>query len=227
MPLVSVVIPVLRDASAVARLIASLSANPGVEVVVVDGGDDCQLDALTAGRAHARLLRTAAGRAHQMNAGAAAARGRWLLFLHADSSLPDGWFHAIADADRCPDVVGGWFRLRLDADAWQARVIERLAGWRVRIFHLPYGDQGIFVRREIFEALGGYRELPLMEDVDFVRRLVRAGNVLEPRLVITTSARRWLRDGWFRRSARNLALVVLYGAGVSPHRLARWYPRGR
>lgn len=223
MPLVSVIVPVLRDAPALEALLGTIGSDPAVELLVVDGGDDPELPGLTEGRAATRLLRTTPGRAHQMNAGAAAAAGRWLLFLHADSRLPNGWLHAIVEADHRPGVVGGWFRLKLDASAWQARVIERLSGWRVRLFRLPYGDQGIFVRRDTFHALRGYRELPLMEDVEFVRRLVRTGGIAEPRLPITTSARRWMRDGWFRRSARNLALVALYRAGVSPQRLARWY----
>ena len=223
MPLVSVVVPVLADRAALEALLAAIGADPAIELVVVDGGNDPGVQALTEARPDTRLLRTPAGRAHQMNAGAEAATGRWLLFLHADSRLPDGWLHAMTVADRRPDVVGGWFRLKLDAGAWQARVIERLAAWRVRLLRLPYGDQGIFVRRDTFHALHGYRELPLMEDVEFVRRLVRAGEIIEPRLAITTSARRWVRDGWFRRSARNLVLVTLFRAGVSPQRLARWY----
>jgi len=156
-----------------------------------------------------------------MNAGAAAAAGTWLLFLHADSILPAGWFEAIAQLD--DDVAGGWFRFALDDAAWQARVIERLTAWRVKSLRLPYGDQGIFVRREVFVELGGFPDFPLMEDVAFVRRLVRAGPVVEVPLAIRTSARRWRRDGWFRRSTKNLALVGLYFLGVAPERLARWY----
>jgi GT2 family glycosyltransferase len=156
-----------------------------------------------------------------MNVGAAAATGEWLLFLHADSSLPPGWRPAIADLDR--EVIGGWFRFALDDGAWQARVIERLTAWRVKHFRLPYGDQGVLVRRRTFEALGGFRELPLMEDVEFVRRLVRAGRVVELPMPLRTSARRWRRDGWFRRSTKNLVLVALYFIGVRPSFLARWY----
>ena len=120
-------------------------------------------------------------------------------------------------------VVGGWFRFALDDTAWQARVIERLVAWRVRHLRLPYGDQGLFVRRNAFERLGGFRELPLLEDVEFVRRLVRAGRTVELPLALATSPRRWHRDGWFRRSTKNIAIVGLYLAGVQPARLARWY----
>ncbi|HEY6360144.1 MAG TPA: hypothetical protein VIX63_03530, partial [Vicinamibacterales bacterium] len=123
------------------------------------------------------------------------------------------------------DAVGGWFRFALDDAAWQARVIERGVAWRVRLFGLPYGDQGLFVRRDTFRTLGGFRELPLMEDVEFVRRLGRAGRPFELPLPLVTSSRRWRRDGWWRRSARNLAILACYLAGVSPARLARWYSR--
>ena len=156
-----------------------------------------------------------------MNAGAARGAGEWLLFLHADSTLPAGWLPAIAGLDN--EVIGGWFRFALDDSAWQARIIERLTAWRVKHLNLPYGDQGLFVRRRAFEQLGGFRELPLMEDVEFARRLVRAGRVASLPLPLRTSARRWRRDGWFRRSMKNLVLVGLYFLGVRPERLARWY----
>jgi rSAM/selenodomain-associated transferase 2 len=222
-PLVSLIVPVLGDAAAVRALLTSLGRAGEVEIVIVDGGQDAELDALAAGRSDTRIVRATPGRARQMNAGAAIAATRWLLFLHADSHLPHGWLDAILEADRKKEVVGGWFRFQLQSRAWQARVIARLVAWRVRLFRLPYGDQGIFVRRDIFESLGGYREMPLMEDVDFVHRLVRAGRVHEPALAMITSARRYERDGWFRRTLRNLTLVTLYFAGVSPARLARWY----
>lgn len=220
-PAVSVVIPVLFDADVASALLATLPTGPAVEVIVVDGDADARLAALVAAHPPARLLRTAPGRGRQMNAGAAAAAGTWLLFLHADSILPAGWFEAISHlGDR---VAGGWFRFALDDAAWQARVIERLTAWRVSRLRLPYGDQGIFVRRKVFIELGGFPDFPLMEDVSFVRRLVRAGPVVEVPLPIRTSARRWRRDGWFRRSTANVALVGLYFLGVAPERLARWY----
>jgi rSAM/selenodomain-associated transferase 2 len=222
-PFVSLIVPVLGDTAAARALLASLGPSDEVEVVIADGGADAELEALAAARADARLVRTAPGRGRQMNAGAAVAASRWLLVVHADSQLPRGWLEALAEADRHGEVVGGWFRFRLASRAWQSRLIAALVAWRVRLFRLPYGDQGIFVRRDVFEALGGYRDLPLMEDVDFVHRLVRAGRTYEPALAVTTSARRYERDGWFRRTTRNLALVTLYFAGVSPARLARWY----
>jgi rSAM/selenodomain-associated transferase 2 len=219
-PSVTLVIPVLFDTAAASALLTSPFLTPGVEVIVVDGATDERLESIAAARG-AVFRRTGAGRGRQMNAGAAAATGEWLLFLHADSTLPEGWMHAITQLDDA--VIGGWFRFALDDHAWQARVIERLTAWRVARLRLPYGDQGFFVRRQTFEAIGGFRELPLMEDVEFVRRLVRAGRVAELPLRLRTSARRWRRDGWFRRSMKNVFLVAMYFLGVKAERLARWY----
>lgn len=222
-PRVSVIVPVLADSAAVARLLGQIPADPRVEVILVDGGADPALPPL-ADRADVRLIHSARGRGVQMNAGAAGARGEWLLFLHADSTLPARWLEALLAAP--PDTAGGWFRFSLDDPSWQARMIERGVRWRVRLLRLPYGDQGLFVRRAAFARLGGYRPVPLMEDVEFVRRLVAAGPVLELPLPLGTSARRWREDGWARRSVRNVALLVLYFAGVPPARLATWYDTG-
>ena len=225
-PLLTVVIPVLRDTGAAKGLLASLPVTPEVEVIVVDGEQDEELDKYVRTRPGVRLYRTTAGRGHQMNVGAAAASGEWLLFLHADSKLPPDWlaaFQALGD-----HLIGGWFRFALDDAAWQARILERLVSWRVRLLQLPYGDQGLFVRRRYFEQMCGYRELPLFEDVEFVRRLARrVDEVVELPLALRTSSRRWRRDGWIRRSARNFALVTMYFAGVSPVWLERRYRSGR
>ena len=221
--LITLIVPVLADTAAVEQLLAHISPDPRLEVIVVDGAADSRLDEVTLERADVRLLRSRRGRAVQMNAGAEAARGDWLLFLHADSRMPVGWLDAFEGATR--GAAGGWFRFTLDHPAWQARVIERGVRWRVRWLGLPYGDQGLFARRDVFASLGGYRDLPLMEDVDFVRRLAAGARLVEVPAAIATSARRWERDGWFRRSVRNTALVLLYFAGVAPSRLAAWYSR--
>jgi rSAM/selenodomain-associated transferase 2 len=218
--MVSIVVPVLADAEAAARLLDQIDINPFVEIVIVDGGNDPRVEELAGGRPGVRLVRTRPGRGLQMNAGADIARGEWLLFLHADSTLPAGW-QVPFESDT--DASGGWFRFALDDPAWQARIVERMVRWRVRWLRLPYGDQGLFVRRELFHRLRGFREWSMMEDVDFARRLVKAGPVLEVPLALLTSSRRWRRQGWFRQSARNVVLVALYFAGVSPARLARWY----
>lgn len=218
--LVSVVIPVLADREAAGQLVGQLRVDPRAEIII--SSPDPGLESLEHARPDLRVVRAATGRAVQMNAGARLARGDWLLFLHADSRMPDGWLDGL-EKTAAAGTAGGWFRFALDDPSWQARLIERGVALRVRLLRLPYGDQGLFVRRETFAAMGGYRDMPLMEDVDFVRRLTRAGEVAEIPLPIATSARRWKRDGWFRRSARNLTLVTLFFCGVSPDRLSKWY----
>lgn len=220
---VSIVIPVLNDTEALGHLFATIPADSGVELVVVNGGAaDDRLTAICSGPG-VRLLTSGPGRGRQMNAGAAAAAGRWLVFLHADTRLPPQWLDELRRASVDPVVVGGSFRFRLDSGAWQARLIERAVQRRVRWLDLAYGDQALFVRRDAFEAMGGYREWPLMEDVDFVRRLRRAGKLHHSAQPALTSARRWESDGWWRRSVKNVMLQALFFAGVSPERLAGWY----
>jgi rSAM/selenodomain-associated transferase 2 len=221
--LISIIVPVLGDAAAVERLLAQIPPDPRVEILVVDGAAEPRLDDVTRVRHDVRVLRSRRGRAVQMNAGARTASGDWLLFLHADSRMPDGWLDAFERTTR--GAGGGWFRFALDHPAWQARLIERGVRWRIRWLRLPYGDQGLFATRDLFESLGGYRDIPLMEDVDFVRRLAARTRMVEVPAPIATSARRWERDGWIRRSARNVVLLMLYFAGVAPSRLARWYSR--
>lgn len=231
-PLVSVVIPVLRDAGELERLLAALLPAPATagrgaearEVIVVNGdAADPGMRPLRARFAAARWTTAEPGRARQMNAGARLARGAWLLFLHADTCPAPGWLEAIRRLDPDPRTVGGALKLTLRSPDWRARIVERGVAWRVRRLGLPYGDQGIFVRRALFEQLGGYRPLPLMEDVDLVRRARRRGRLARLPVPILASARRWERDGWLRRTALNLLLLAGYAAGVPPAKLARAY----
>lgn len=223
---VSLIVPTLDDTEPLERLLSGFETNPEIEILVVNGAaSDPRLDALADNRRDVRFLSSAAGRGRQMNAGAWVAHGRWLVFLHADTRLPRNWLDELRRADRDPSVVGGSFRFQLDSAAWQARWIERGVRWRVRWLDLAYGDQALFVRREAFQALGGYREWPLLEDVDFIRRLRRRGRLYHSPLPVVTSARRWERDGWWRRTAENIAIQLLFFAGASPAWLARRYRR--
>src|SRR5258705_1040195 len=219
----SIVIPVLNDTEPLQRLLTTIRADPRVDMVVVKGAAPVdRLDAMCS-RPDPQLLTSSPGRGRQMNVGASAAAGRWIVFLHADTLLPPQWSDEIRRASADPDVVGGSFRFRLDSTAWQARLIERAVDRRVRWLDLAYGDQALFVRRDVFDAMGGYREWPLMEDVEFVHRLRRAGKLYHSAQPVLTSARRWQRDGWWRRSASNVMLQALFFAGVAPERLANSY----
>lgn len=225
-PWVSVIVPVLNDTDALECLLADLSPSGAVQIVVVLGAPpDDRLRRLQAIRPDVDWVESSAGRAVQMNHGAKLARGRWVLFLHADVRLPRDW----VDAIRClepSEIVGGSFRFTLDSSHPMARVIEAGVAARVRWLSLPYGDQALFVRRDAFEAMAGYRHLALMEDVDLVGRLRRRGRLAHLTAPVLVSARRWESDGWVRRSAANLGLWLLYSLGVPTERLAElYYPR--
>lgn len=220
---VSIIVPALNAA---ASLPATLQSAAGAEeIIVVDGGSR---DATTsqARGAGARLLEAARGRGRQMHAGAAAATQTWLLFLHADTALAPGWrTHAAAHAGRpgARDKVGV-FRFRLNDEAWQARALEALVALRVFVFALPYGDQGLLIHRDLYAELGGFHPLPLMEDVDFIRRIGRR-RLRTLACAAITSARRWREDGWLARSARNVACLAMFGLGAPIERIARFYER--
>lgn len=222
-PFASIVVPVLHDTAELLRLLPTLEVRPSTELIVVSGSADSSVGPVVRSRPDARWIVAEAGRGVQLNRGAAEATGRWLVFLHADCRLAPGWLAKIERADRASAVVGGSFRFRLDSSRAAARLIEWGVRQRVRWLELPYGDQGLFVRREVFERLGGFRPLPLMEDVEFVRRLKGAGPLFHASTPVLVSPRRWERDGWARRTIENLALLLLYAAGVSPARLARRY----
>ena len=217
---VSIVIPVYRDTEALARTLEATDWS-SAEVIVVATPEDPTLAALRLARRDIVWLEAPRGRARQMNAGAAAARGDWLLFLHADSRLPGGWHEAIEEADRSRSVVAGCYRFALDSASMFARVIELGVRLRVALIGLPYGDQALFVRRQRFEAVGGFADIPIMEDVDFVRRMHKEGALFRSPLKVVTSARRWERDGWVGRTLRHLLLISLYYCGLPPARLAR------
>jgi rSAM/selenodomain-associated transferase 2 len=216
----SVIIPVYRDAHALERTLASTDFSGAELIVSITPGDDSP-STLRQSRKDILWVDAPRGRALQMNVGAAFARGHWLVFLHADTHLPAGWTATIAAASADQRVVAGCFRFALDSPSLFARVIELGVRVRVALLRLPYGDQAIFVRRDVFEAMGGYAQLEIMEDVDLVRRLRRRGRFVRSLKPALTSARRWERDGWVRRSLRHLLLIALYFCGVPPARLIR------
>lgn len=191
------------------------------EIVLVDGGSTDRTVAL-AEAAGIRLVLAPKGRGIQLSAGAEAARGDWLLFLHVDSLPAPGWRAAVSAHRRAAPDKAASFRLRIADRAWQARLVERAVAARVARLGLPYGDQGLLISRDLYEATGGFRPMPLMEDVDLVRRIGRT-RLVALDAEIWTSAERWRRDGWAARSARNLFCITLYVLGVPPARIARIY----
>lgn len=220
-PRLSIIIPTLNEAAVIEKTLAALPRAAGVEFIVVDSGSSDGTPEL-AKRWADKVLMTEAGRGRQMNAGAREARGDILLFLHADARLPQEAPAAVSIALEDPAVVGGAFRLAVDSPRRALHMVARIANLRTWMTGVPYGDQGIFVRRSVFERLGGYPEWPLLEDLEFGRRLKTAGKVVFLSQPITVSSRRWDKEGVGYTTLRNQIFVLLYFLGVSPMRLARW-----
>jgi len=220
----SVIIPVLNEAGNIRPLLEHLQRTPEVDVVVVDGGsqDGTQAIAQSLG---ARVLATAPGRAHQMNRGAAAATGGLLLFLHADTRLPNGFAAAVRSTLARPQVIAGAFNLKIQGRGWGLRLVEWGVRWRSHQRQLPYGDQALFCQREVFEQLGGFPEVPILEDFIWVLRARKRGKVAIAPLSVLTSGRRWEKLGIWQTTLLNQAIILGYHLGISPERLAYWYRR--
>jgi rSAM/selenodomain-associated transferase 2 len=222
----SIVIPAFNAGDRLAETIGALDEareTMAVEIIVVDGGssDDTIARATAAGATVVSALR---GRGTQLSAGAKEASGRWLLFLHADTTLEPFWSTTVASFMRAKgnSLKAAHFTFALDDASSAARRVEVLANWRARTLGLPYGDQGLLMSRTMYNSLVGYLDLPIMEDVDIVRRIGKR-NLVELPASATTSAERYKRDGYWRRPIKNLTLLALYFLGVSPRRLARLY----
>jgi rSAM/selenodomain-associated transferase 2 len=220
---IAVIIPTLNAEASLAATLRSVAGTE--EIIVIDGGSE-DASVRVANAAGVRVQASERGRGQQMRAGAELATQDWLLFLHADTLLAPGWrthVDAFTDGANAAATVGV-FRFKLDDVVWQARVLEWLVALRVFAFALPYGDQGLLIHRSLYAALGGFRPLPLMEDVDFVRRIGRR-RLKTLACAATTSARRWREDGWLKRSARNIVCLTLFSVGAPIDRIARLYGR--
>jgi len=223
-PRLSIVLPVWREARNLEPLLAGLTADFGSdEILVVDGGSDDGSREVVRRFPRVTFLESARDRACQMNAGARAATGDILLFLHADTRLPPGARGAILEAITDEAVAGGRFDVRFERDRGLAWLVARLISLRSRWSGIATGDQALFVRREIFERLGGFADMPIMEDVDFTRRLKHAGCTASLRTLVVTSYRRWKRCGAFRTIVLMWTLRFLYWIGVHPDRLKNLY----
>jgi len=222
----SIVIPVLNEQKRINLLIEHLRGLPGsesCEVIVVDGGPDA--GTITAIKDTAVIAVSChTGRGRQMNAGAAAAKGEFLVFLHADTKLPANALGKIAQVLEDGRYVAGAFDLGIDSERLMLRYIAARARMRSRLNRIPYGDQAVFMRKSYFEQIGRFREIPIMEDVDLMGRIKKRGDkicILRERVM--TSPRRWEKEGVVFATLRNQVLVVLYYLGVAPERLARFY----
>lgn len=223
---VSIIIPVLNEESTIASTLEALRRLHSWEIIVVDGGStDKTRD--RAAKEGVVLAASPPGRARQMNLGASLARGDVLLFLHADTLLPPSGVQDVLSALEDPRCVGGRFDLRLDGGGWIFSIIGFLISLRSRLSKVATGDQAIFVRRKVFEEIGGFPDIPLMEDIAFSRMLKKRGRVACLRSRVVTSARRWEKEGVWRTIFRMWILKLLFLAGVSPFRLRRFYGDAR
>ncbi|MEO6596283.1 MAG: TIGR04283 family arsenosugar biosynthesis glycosyltransferase [Planctomycetota bacterium] len=224
-PSVSVIIPTWNEAKQLPATIAAATA-AGAEIVIVDGGstDDTVEVARKLG---AHVLQTEAGRGRQLAAGATAARGELLLFLHADARLPTGYADQVRTKLADPATAIGAFQLAIDGEGFGLRCIEWGVRRRCRWLKLPYGDQALFVRAATYRQLGGFRDMAAMEDFDFVRRARQLGTVAIVDAPVLTSARAWQQHGLLRTSLFNTVCALLCSFGVAPDRVARWRVRHR
>ena len=225
-PSLGIVIPALNAAPRIGPTLETLNAAGSafdMDLLVVDGGSTDST--LAVAQAHgARAITAPPGRGEQLAAGAADVAGDWLLFVHADTRLEGEWVSVIADFVQAPENArrAGYFRLILDDTAPAARRLERIVAWRAHLLGLPYGDQGLLMSRHLYDAVGGFRPLVLMEDVDLVRRIGRWRLAALPASA-RTSAARYRRSGYLLRTARNLVCLTLYFLGMPAHILLRLY----
>ena len=217
----SIVIPALNEGRNVVRCLASVVQSRNAEVLVVDGGSTDNTRELAAA-CGATVLKSPPGRARQMNLGAARATGELLLFVHADTRLHAGFDKHIRRLLREDGVSGGAFEFAIDSDEWQYRLLEVLVNRRSRCLQMPYGDQGLFMRRSTFHEIGGFPEVPIMEDFALVRRLARQGRIALAPQAAVTSARAWQTRGFITGTCMNQVSVAAYLAGVPAAKIAAW-----
>lgn len=224
--MISVIVPTLNEAENIRGCIECVKAEDiDLEIIVCDGGSSDATVQIVREYDDAILIGSAKGRGLQMNRGAAVAGAEVLLFLHADTILERGWSRELLSVLADESVAGGAFTFKIDDPAVQYRLIEFWVTLRCSLGGLPYGDQGIFVRRDLFDKIGGYRDIPLMEDVEIIGRLKKEGRLVLLEKCAVTDARRWTEKGWIRTSVMNQMVMLMYKLGVDPHTLARFYYR--
>jgi rSAM/selenodomain-associated transferase 2 len=220
---ISIIVPVLNEAETLGPTLSALRISEDEELIVVDGGSSDETPDI-AGRFTDKVFTGQRGRARQMNLGAEEATGSILMFLHADCKPPEGGFHMMRVVLDDNSVSAGAFDLGIDHPAFGFRIIESGANLRSHVTRVPYGDQGLFMRRSTFEKIGGFRDMPLMEDIEIAGRLKREGKIKFLRPPIITAPRRWLEEGLVYTTLRDWTIALAYSVlGVSPEKLMKHY----
>ncbi|CAN1210509.1 TIGR04283 family arsenosugar biosynthesis glycosyltransferase [Tumidithrix helvetica PCC 7403] len=221
-PSISVVIPALNEAENLPRVLKAVQNSIDVEIILVDGGSSDETIQI-AESLGAKAIAGKRGRASQMNLGAEVATGEILLFLHADTILPNGFDRFVRQTLQSPNVVAGAFELGIDGDALGLRWVEWGVKLRSHLCQMPYGDQAIFLKTSLFRRMGGFPELPIMEDFELVRHLKRQGRIAIAPASVLTSSRRWQKLSIVRTTLINQAIIIGYYLGIPPSKLAKWY----
>jgi rSAM/selenodomain-associated transferase 2 len=232
-PKISIIIPVLNEAATIQKTLTRLQNVPDMEAIVVDGGsrDETVTLAKRCGEGFApssefKVISAAAGRARQMNTGAAIATGDILLFLHADTHLPPEFDTLVRQALQNPSTIAGAFELRIDANLRGVRLIEKMVNVRSHFLSMPYGDQAIFLKASTFHDLDGFPDIPIMEDFELMLQLRRQGRISIVPAPVITSGRRWQKLGVMKTTLLNQLIIASYFLGIPPTQLVRWYRQG-
>ncbi|MBR8827428.1 MAG: TIGR04283 family arsenosugar biosynthesis glycosyltransferase [Gomphosphaeria aponina SAG 52.96 = DSM 107014] len=226
MPKISIIIPVLNEAAIIQKTIIPLLDHSDIEIIVADGGSIDNTQALVKELGVKLIISPGGGRSNQMNLGARIATGEILLFLHGDTQLPSGYQGIIREILSQPQTIAGAFQLKIDGEKWSLRLVEIMVNWRSHFFSLPYGDQAIFLKTSSFEQIGGFSQLPIMEDYELIRRLQTKGKITIAPHPVLTSSRRWEKLGVFQTTLINQLIILGYFLGIPPVKLAQLY-RGK
>ena len=221
--LISIIIPVLNEAVTIEKTLDRLKDNPNIEIIVVDGGSSDRTIDLAKKMGVTVITVSNLGRASQMNAGAAIAKGDYLLFLHVDTQLPANYPELVIDTLSQPQVIAGAFELAIGGAAKSLRLVEILVKMRSHWFSLPYGDQAIFLTKKVFTEIGGFPDLPIMEDFELIQRLKRQGKIAIAPAQVITSPRRWQKLGVLQTTLINQLIIIGYYLGISPITLRNFY----
>lgn len=224
--IISIIIPVLDEGAIIGQTLAQLTQYSKIEIIVVDGGSQDNTVAIASCAAKVVTV-TGKGRAGQMNAGADLAQSDVLLFLHADTQLPPNFVELVTKTLNQNKVIAGAFELAIDGSDISLRWLEMLVKLRSRLLSLPYGDQALFIFKQTFQAAGGFADLPIMEDFEFIQRIKSKGKIAIAPAAVTTSARRWLKLGVWQTTAINQLMIVGYYLGISPAKLSKFYHHRR